>query len=98
MIFQACQQEGEITIKTSKGKNLQSTNIVIEDNGEGLTKAQGEKIFEKFYRVPKNNTHDVKGFGIGLYYSKQIIEKHGGSIKLNLRRNLTQFKISLKDE
>lgn len=69
--------------------------ILISDNGNSLSKVNKERIFEKFYRVPKGNTHDVKGFGIGLYYTKSIIEKHGGSINLDLSRNLTTFKITL---
>ena len=69
--------------------------ILISDSGTTLSKVNKERIFEKFYRVPKGNTHDVKGFGIGLYYTKTIIDKHGGSIDLNLAKNLTTFKISL---
>ena len=69
--------------------------ILISDNGNSLSKVNKERIFEKFYRVPKGNTHDIKGFGIGLYYTKSIIEKHGGSINLDLSRNLTTFKITL---
>ena len=75
--------------------NEKSLDILISDNGNTLTKAAKERIFEKFYRVPKGNTHDVKGFGIGLYYAKTIIDKHNGSIILDLNKNLTTFKISL---
>ncbi len=70
-------------------------DILISDNGSSLTKANKDQIFDKFYRVPKGNTHDVKGFGIGLYYSRTIIDKHNGSISLELHENLTTFKISL---
>ncbi|WP_400074832.1 sensor histidine kinase [Winogradskyella sp. R77965] len=72
-----------------------SLDILISDNGNTLTKGNKERIFEKFYRIPKGNTHDVKGFGIGLYYTKTIIEKHKGSIHLDLNKDLTSFKISL---
>jgi len=73
-------------------------DILISDNGNGLTKAHKEKLFEKFYRVPKGNRHDIKGFGIGLYYTKKIIEKHNGSIQLELKKSKTIFKITLPNE
>ncbi len=72
-----------------------SFEILISDSGNTLSKANKDRIFEKFYRVPKGNTHDVKGFGIGLYYTKTIIEKHGGTIDLDLAKDLTTFKITL---
>ncbi|RZN84287.1 MAG: HAMP domain-containing histidine kinase [Winogradskyella sp.] len=82
-----------ITVDLIPNKN--SFNINISDNGNSLTKASKERIFEKFYRVPKGNKHDVKGFGIGLYYTKSIIEKHDGNISLDLNNKLTTFKIEL---
>ncbi|WP_298237486.1 HAMP domain-containing sensor histidine kinase [uncultured Algibacter sp.] len=72
--------------------------VSISDNGNSITKANTDKIFEKFYRIPKGNTHDVKGFGIGLYYTKKIIEKHNGTINLDLSNNLTTFKITLPND
>ena len=68
--------------------------ISIADSGHGLGKSEAAQVFEKFYRVPKGNTHDVKGFGIGLYYTKKIIEKHGGSISVEIRKH-TNFIIEL---
>ncbi|ARV09368.1 two-component sensor histidine kinase [Winogradskyella sp. PC-19] len=82
-----------IIIDLTPSKN--SFNINISDNGTSLTKASNERVFEKFYRVPKGNKHDVKGFGIGLYYTKSIIEKHDGTITLDLNNKLTTFKIEL---
>lgn len=77
---------------------LKSTEITIADDGNGIEKNQQEKIFDKFYRVPKGNTHDVKGFGIGLYYCKKIIEKHQGSITLLSEKKETIFKITIPNE
>ena len=77
---------------------LKSTEITIADDGNGIEKNQQEKIFDKFYRVPRGNTHDVKGFGIGLYYCKKIIEKHKGTIALSSEKNKTIFKITIPNE
>ncbi|GLB48490.1 hypothetical protein Y10_08580 [Neptunitalea sp. Y10] len=72
--------------------------INISDNGGSLTTQQAERIFEKFYRVPKGNVHDVKGYGIGLYYTKNIIEKHGGTIQVFVGSGKTTFEIKLPYE
>ena len=69
--------------------------IIISDSGNGIDKTQRDKIFDKFYRIPEGNTHTVKGFGIGLYYTKTIIEKHGGTILLVPNNEQTTFKITL---
>jgi len=74
---------------------LNNLEITIADNGNSIEKSQRDKIFDKFYRIPKGNTHDVKGFGIGLYYTKKIIEKHGGDIHLIPNSINTVFKITL---
>jgi two-component system phosphate regulon sensor histidine kinase PhoR len=68
-----------------------ATQIQVEDNGGNLNPEQAKHIFEQFYRVPKGNLHDVKGFGIGLYYVKKIMEKHGGSVSLQASKNSTRF-------
>jgi two-component system phosphate regulon sensor histidine kinase PhoR len=70
--------------------------LTITDNGNGIPKNHKDKIFEQFYRIPTGNTHAVKGFGIGLYYTKNIIEKHNGNIQVIYdKNNRTLFKIEL---
>ena len=83
-----------IDLKTKKGQ----IELLISDNGNTLNTSNKERIFEKFYRMPKGNTHDIKGYGIGLYYTKAILEKHDGSIQVNLSNGLTTFKITLPNE
>lgn len=86
----------KISVKLVNNSN--QINISISDNGNLLKPENKQRIFEKFYRIPKGNTHDVKGFGIGLYYTKTIIDKHNGTIYLDLKNNLSTFKISLPHE
>ncbi|CAG5076787.1 sensor histidine kinase [Parvicella tangerina] len=57
--------------------------IKIKDNGIGIAKEHQNKVFEKLYRVPTGDRHDVKGFGLGLSYVKSIVENHDGEISLD---------------
>ncbi len=70
----------EITIQTlDMGKSLR---LIVQDKGVGIDKEHHKKVFFRFYRVPTGDIHNVKGFGLGLFYVKNIISAHGWHIDL----------------
>ena len=97
LVDNAIKYGGDI-IEINLNSVLNITEISVADNGKGIDKSQQERIFDKFYRVPKGNTHDVKGFGIGLYYTQKIIEKHNGSINVSSNFDNTVFKLQIPNE
>ncbi len=74
-------KDKKIMISTEHGR--QKLILKIRDFGIGIAKAHQSFIFDKFYRVPKGNIHAVKGLGLGLYIVKQIVDTHGGKIKVD---------------
>ncbi len=70
----------EITIQTlDMGKSLR---LIVQDKGVGIDKEHHKKVFFRFYRVPTGDIHNVKAFGLGLFYVKNIISAHGWHIDL----------------
>ena len=86
---------GGKNIKVQLKKHQDNCTISVQDDGEGIKQGQQEKVFDKFYRIPTGNQHDVKGYGIGLYYSRKIIEKHGGELRLSSKPHQTEFTMIL---
>jgi two-component system phosphate regulon sensor histidine kinase PhoR len=70
----------EISIQTRKDQN--KALITISDNGPGIHSRFRNKVFRKFYRIPSGNLHDVKGFGLGLFYVKNICKAHKWKIRI----------------
>ena len=72
--------------------NLVFTRLRIKDDGEGINKKDIKHIFERFYKIDKSRSYDVKGAGLGLYLVKSIVELHGGQIVCKSKLNeYTQF-------
>lgn len=86
-------------IKLSTRSIGQNLLIEVKDQGVGITKSDQQQIFNRFFRVSTGNLHDVKGFGLGLSYVKEIIEAHGGevSVQSQLGKGST-FRVKLPYE
>ena len=82
----------EIFVETKSSTDY--IDIIIRDKGIGIKKSSLNKIFDKFYREPQGNIHNVKGFGLGLSYVKNILDKHNAKISVNSKINVgTEFNI-----
>jgi two-component system, OmpR family, phosphate regulon sensor histidine kinase PhoR len=71
----------QITVRTEK--KFTRIIVTISDNGPGISRIHQKRVFHKFYRVPTDNVHDVKGFGLGLFYVKSICDAHHWKIYLD---------------
>lgn len=59
------------------------TILSVSDKGIGIAPDKQAHVFDKFYRIPTGNVHDVKGYGIGLFFARTIVDKHGGRISVH---------------
>lgn len=69
--------------------------VRVQDNGIGISPKQQKEIFEKFYRVPTGNIHNVKGFGLGLYYVRSLMQAHGGSVAVTSGEGGSTFTLRI---
>ncbi len=73
-------EQPEVVITTENTRN--EIHIRFSDSGIGIPKKEQRRIFDKFYRVPTGDVHDVKGFGIGLSFVASVLEKHKGRVEV----------------
>lgn len=79
----SCRKDGEGNV-----------SIEISDNGIGIAKSHQQHIFDKFYRVPNGNLHNVKGYGLGLFYVATMMGLHGGTVGVESEQGKgTTFKL-----
>jgi two-component system phosphate regulon sensor histidine kinase PhoR len=78
-------------------KQMENTVVLkISDNGIGIATEFKDKVFDKFYRIPHGDRHNAKGYGLGLSYVAQVIQKHNGTIVMNSQPGIgTSFTITL---
>ena len=76
-------EDPQIVIRSAQ--TTDGVSLEVQDNGLGIAKEHLGKVFERLYRVPTGNVHDVKGFGLGLSYVKNVVERHGGTVHIASR-------------
>ena len=89
-----CVSKPIVTLFVSNSND--NSTIRIADNGIGIAPREQRRVFDKFYRVSQGNRHDTKGYGLGLYYVRNIVERHGGKIAIRSALGKgTEFEITL---
>jgi two-component system phosphate regulon sensor histidine kinase PhoR len=87
---------GNIAIKFDLKEKGKDVELSVADNGIGISPEYKDKVFEKFFRVPLGNTHNTKGYGLGLSYVSHVIQRHKGKIEVESQPGLgSKFIITL---
>jgi two-component system, OmpR family, phosphate regulon sensor histidine kinase PhoR len=76
-----CKEEPHVTVSVERKKD--KAILSVADQGIGIAKQHQAKLFDKFYRVPMGNIHNVKGFGLGLFYVKNVASEHKWKLKVD---------------
>lgn len=83
LVDNALKYSGEqVSVLLTARRTAKGVELRVADNGIGMDRTAQAHIFEKFYRVPTGDRHDVKGFGLGLYYVRLIVTRHGGTVSV----------------
>ena len=92
--FKFSGEKGHVSIRI--GSHADTVFIVVSDSGIGIPESEVAKVFEKFYQIDPDNTGQIRGFGLGLFYAREFVRQHGGSISLTSEAGLgTTVTISL---
>ena len=100
LVDNALKYSGEqVSVLLAARRTAKGVELRVADNGIGMDRTAQAHIFEKFYRVPTGDRHDVKGFGLGLYYVRLIVTRHGGTVSVESTPGRgSTFTLILPDE
>ncbi|ADQ18495.1 integral membrane sensor signal transduction histidine kinase [Leadbetterella byssophila DSM 17132] len=83
-------------VKVTLESDIHSITVKVKDNGIGIPKEYQSQVFDKFFRVPSGDHHNVKGYGLGLNYVRHIMDLHHGLVNLESGNNGTTFILTFK--
>ena len=100
LVDNALKYSGEqVSVLLAARRTAKGVELRVADDGIGMDRTAQAHIFEKFYRVPTGDRHDVKGFGLGLYYVRLIVTRHGGTVSVESAPGRgSTFTLILPDE
>lgn len=84
---------GHELVEVSIGKQPRWVLLSVTNDGPAIPRAEQKKIFRRFYRISAGNRHDVRGFGLGLYFVKKAIKQHRGKVKVHSAEDRTMFTL-----